>query len=131
MNPTNTSILIDVRRGLVTSAIAACLALGATITHAAEKAPDGQRSSKVVQYGDLNLANPQGVDRLYRRIVAAANEVCETHGDRSIVNFELTRICMRQSIAKAVTAVGNPALAALHATKMGQPPAGAGELARR
>ena len=131
MNSNRTSILIDVRRSLVTSAIAACLAFGATIGHAAEKAPVDQHPSKVVEYGDLNLATPQGIDRLYRRIVAAAGGVCELAGDRSLANFEVTRLCMRQTIAKAVTAVGSPNLAALHAAKTGQSPSGVGQVATR
>ena len=131
MNPTNTSTLIDVRRGFITSAIAACLTLGATMGHAAEQAPASQPPGRVVEYSDLNLATPKGIDHLYRRIAAAAAGVCEMNGDRSLENFELTRICVRQSIAKAVSAVGNPALAALHAAKTGRQPAGAGELVSR
>jgi UrcA family protein len=33
---------------------------------------------RTVTYGDLNLAHPQGVEQLYRRIVGAARQVCDT-----------------------------------------------------
>ena len=102
----------------------------ATITHAAE-APEYRPASKIVQYGDLNLANPQAVKRLYDRIVAAANEVCGWRDERSLAAFEHQRICTQQSITRAVAAVGNPALAVLHATKTGQPTERVAELTKR
>ena len=48
--------------------------------HAADKSSDSEPMKKTVKYGDLNLANPQGVEQLYRRIVGAARQVCEYPG---------------------------------------------------
>lgn len=132
MNTTNASLLIDVRHALFTSVAAACLALSATITHAAGEAPAYRPASKIVQYGDLNLANPQAVKQLYNRIVAASNEVCGRQDERSLEAFAHHRICTQQSITRgAVAAVGNPALAALHAAKTGQPTERLAELPKR
>ena len=131
MYTTNTSVSIDVRHALFTSLAAACLALSATIAHAADEAPGYQPASKIVQYGDLNLANPQAVKRLYDRIVTAANEVCGREDERSLDTFAHHRTCTQQSITRAVAAVGNPALAALHAAKTGQPTERLAELTKR
>ena len=75
----------------------------------------------MMTYGDLNLANPQGVGQLYRRIVGAAQQVCDALNGRSLQAKEQFSICTKQSIARAVSAVDQPALTALHAIKTGQP----------
>ena len=119
------------RKTLITHVAAACFALGAAAAHAAEPASTAQAPSKVVEFGDLNTTSRQGIERLYQRIVTAANEVCQQHGDRSLANFEQTRICIKQTTAKAVASVGNPGLAALYAAKSGQPTARVAKLAGR
>ncbi len=77
----------------------------------------------MVQYGDLNLANPQAIQLLYQRIVAAANKVCDSRDHRSLQAFAHDRNCKERSIASAVAAVGRPELTALYAAKTsGQSP---------
>ena len=76
---------------------------------------------KTVTYGDLNLANRQGIEQLYRRIVGAAQQVCDVFNGRSLQAKEQFSICTKESIARAVSAVDQPALTALHASKTGQP----------
>jgi UrcA family protein len=123
MNTTHTSARrrIDVR-GLVLATLAtACLAAASTVVQAADKSPDSEPVKKTVTYGDLNLANPQGVEQLYRRIVGAARQVCDDLDGRSLLEKEQFSICIKQSIARAVAAVDQPALTGLHAIKTGQP----------
>src|SRR5450631_2149080 len=121
MNTRNTAIRnsFDVRRLVLTTFATACLAVAATAVHAAEQARDSAPMMTVV-YSDLNLANPQGVERLYRRIVAAAQQVCDSRQGRSLQAQAMDSICTKQSIAHAVAAVGQPALTSLHAVKTGQ-----------
>lgn len=123
MNTTNTSAKkrIDVRRLVLAALAMACLAATSTAVYAADKSPDSEPTKTTVKYGDLNLANPQGVERLYRRIVGAARQVCGGSDGRSLEEKEEFSICRKLSIARAVAAVDQPALTALHAVKTGQP----------
>lgn len=123
MNTTNTSTRksIDVRPFVLATFATACLAVASTAVHAADRFSDSEPMKKTVTYGDLNLANPQGVQQLYRRIVGAAQQVCDDLNGRSLQAKEQFAICTKQSIARAVSAVDQPALTALHAIKTGQP----------
>jgi UrcA family protein len=123
MNTTNTSTRksIDVRPFVLATFATACLAVASTAVHAADRFSDSEPMKKTVTYGDLNLANPRGVQQLYRRIVGAAQQVCDDLNGRSLQAKEQFAICTKQSIARAVSAVDQPALTALHAIKTGQP----------
>ena len=121
MNTNTTTHTRTDARSLFLAALAmACLAATSTIVHAADQSSDFEAMKKTVTYGDLNLANSQGVERLYWRIVAAAQQVCGSLDGRSLERKIQFSICTKQSIARAVAAVGQPALAALHAAKTGQ-----------
>lgn len=102
---------------VLTGVAAACL--HPALVRAAD-APDSDPVKKTVTYADLNLASRQGIERLYRRIVSAAHDVCDDSGDRSMVAQILAARCTRDAINHAVTAVNQPALTALHAQKSGQ-----------
>ena len=108
-------------RGPVFAALAtACLASSLS-AQAGELSSSGLDSvQKTVTYGDLNLANPQGVKELYRRIYAASQQVCHALEGRSLEQKDQYSFCTAQSIAHAVAAVDEPALTALQATKTGQ-----------
>ena len=121
MNTTNTRKSIDVRPLVLATFATACLAVASTAVHAADRFSDSEPMKKTVTYGDLNLANPRGVQQLYRRIVGAAQQVCDDLNGRSLQAKEQFAICTKQSIARAVSAVDQPALTALHAIKTGQP----------
>jgi UrcA family protein len=105
-------------RILVLSGIAAAC-LHPALVRAAD-APDSDRMKKTVTYADLNLSNPAAIERLYRRIVSAAHDVCES-GDQSLEARILAATCTHQAINHAVAAVNQPALTALHDQKSGQP----------
>jgi UrcA family protein len=131
MKKTNTSAdsCVEVRAPLLAALAAICFAVATTSVRAADVSADSV-PMKTVTYGDLNLANHQGVEQLYRRIVGAAQQVCNALNGRSLQEKQQFSICTRQSIARAVVAVDQPALTALQATKIGQPD-GAAKLARR
>jgi UrcA family protein len=124
MNTMNTSTRkpVDVRPLLLATFATACLAVASTAVHATDRFSDSEPTKKTVTYGDLNLANPQGVGQLYRRIVGAAQQVCDAPNGRSLHAKEQFSICTKQSIARAVSAVDQQAMTALHAAiKTGQP----------
>jgi UrcA family protein len=124
---TNASPRIDFCNAFTAAFAAACLGLMATVSQAADTAPGIEPAKKVVQYGDLNLSNATAVQRLYQRIVSAARQVCDDRsGPRPLEEQVRTRICIAQSVERAVTAVNHPALTMLYDEKTGRtstPPA--------
>ena len=123
MNTTNifTRKCIDVRGLVLASLAAACLTVTSIAVRAADTFSEAEPMKKTVTYGDLNLSVPRGVEQLYRRIVVAAHQVCGAQDGRSLQAKEEFSICTQQSIARAVVAVDQPALTALHAIKTGKP----------
>ena len=84
------------------------------VTHqaCAQSVPNDARQV-AVHYSDLNLDEPQGVQRLYRRIKAAAQEVCDVNTS----DFRLLQIhqrCTSNAISKAVNQVHSAQLRALY-----------------
>jgi UrcA family protein len=105
-------------RGLIVTAILGALAGFATICAAADTTDVPQ---VVVKFGDLSLSSPQGANKLYSRLAAAAQEVCKSFavdgrdlGARARVNA-----CLHRAIADAVTRVGQPELFAIYNAKNG------------
>jgi UrcA family protein len=74
---------------------------------------------RVVSYADLNLNNPAGVQKLYRRISAAARSVCGLNEALS-VQRAMAKACTQKAIDDAVTKVSNHNLSAYHAQKIGK-----------
>ena len=131
MSTTTSSTRKTLLRVLFPSLAAAYLGLCAPVNRAAEPVAGSEPAAKMVQYGDLNLATTQGVERLYQRIVGAASEVCDGHGDRSMKNIARVQMCISESIRHAVVAAGVPQLSALYASKTGQQKKGSTALAQR
>ena len=73
--------------------------------------------SVTVRYHDLNLNSPEGVASLYRRIHAAAVNVCESAEGPQLVNrmfWTEWNFCINHAVANAVNAVHNEKLSAYH-----------------
>jgi UrcA family protein len=106
--------------GLLATAIVCAVASSAATVCAATDSNDFP--SVVVKFADLNLSNPAGVAALYRRIDAAARDVCKSY-DVSSGRFTAARTdpCVRKAIEDAVTKVGHPALFAIYNAKHPQP----------
>jgi UrcA family protein len=92
---------------LLCGAIAVC-----TLQLTAHAADEGM-PSKRVSYADLDISKPAGAKVLYKRIVKAANEVCQINGFESFAAAQLVNRCMDRAIDNAVKDVGSPALSAL------------------
>jgi len=89
------------------AALICCSALGS----AAAAGTEPTRRSLTVSYGDLNLANPLGVERLYKRLRQAANRVC---GDPVMVRLSGYAQCTQHAVEEAVRSIDNRNLTALH-----------------
>jgi len=68
-----------------------------------------------VKVGDLDLNNPAGVSKLYRRLQIAAQKVCgpsEATGTRLVSREQ--RACVTDAVDGAVRQLNRPALTAYH-----------------
>jgi UrcA family protein len=108
-------------RGLIATAMVSALAPSFAVVCAAADRSD--TASEIVKYGDLNVSDPQGAATLYRRIVAAAHNVCGSDEIDSRLLGSRVRVeaCVHQAIVDAVTRVGRPELIAAYNAKNRQP----------
>ena len=111
------SNLNDLWHGALIAAVTACMAVGlADVARAAS--PDTAPSVRV-SYGDLDLANAQGVQTLHARVTAAARQVCAPDGleIRNLKLYSIERACMSEAVANAEAAVQGTKVANLSARR--------------
>ncbi|MGB7739687.1 MAG: UrcA family protein [Steroidobacteraceae bacterium] len=60
---------------------------------------------KVVNYGDLNLSRPEGINTLEARIRRAVDSVCEQSGDKGLSRAHVERECRDAALADAMAQV--------------------------
>ena len=101
--------------GLITGLIFA--AVGTSIA----RASDLETPRIVVSYADLDVSRADGVKVLYRRIQAAAANVCEEFDGRRLEQKILFRNCKLDATNNAVASVSLPALSDIHAARVGAP----------
>lgn len=89
----------------------AALALASFAAAAGAAPTGGAPPSMTVRYADLNLRTPEGVASLYRRLTAAASQVCPLAYTPDLHTQELSKQCQHAAIERAVRAIGNPMLA--------------------
>lgn len=82
----------------------ATLAAAAALVPAAHAAA-GDPPSVVLKYSAANVATEQGARELYRRIAAAADEVCPVEFGHNPALAALARQCRLEAIAHAVGSV--------------------------
>jgi UrcA family protein len=118
MNTTNPSARL---RGFIATAIFS--ALVSSFAAVCTAADSSDTRSETVKYGDLNVSNPEGAATLYRRIAAAANNVCRSYetDSRYIGSQAGLNACVHKAIADAVTKVGRPELFTVYNSKNRQP----------
>jgi UrcA family protein len=93
---------------------AACLLTG-SLGVAQASTPANDVPSVVVSYNDLDLSSADGVRTLYRRISFAARQVCPADDSMQPERIAMAYNCRQAAIARAVSAVHSPQLAALSA----------------
>ncbi len=76
-----------------------------------------------VKYADLNLNTTAGANVLYRRIGAAAKQVCGDPDRRDLARTTQATACTARAVAEAVAKVGAPALTRVYARETGGTPA--------
>jgi UrcA family protein len=95
----------------------ACLTLVVPFSPLAATAAESSSyevATRTVKFADLNLSRPDDVVKLYARIKAAANEVCEPADSRSIDTAVHVRHCKEQAISRAVADAQSSILMAFH-----------------
>lgn len=70
----------------------------------AEELPSAQ-----VQYADLNLQNPAGVQALYARLGIAAAQVCESYSAsaKELARSRAYKACIVEAVARAVAQINH------------------------
>jgi UrcA family protein len=118
MNTTNPSARL---RGFIATAIFSALASSFAAVCTAADSSDTR--NQTVKYADLNVSNPEGAATLYRRIAAAANDVCRSFelDSRYIGSQAGLNACVHKAIADAVAKVGRPELYTVYNSKNRQP----------
>jgi UrcA family protein len=102
-----------------TKIAAATLIAVATLAGAAANADDAV-PSQAVKFGDLNLNSEQGAATLYKRIVAAARNVCPSdESDRQLRPISVGQSCTDAAVARAVRQVNNNTLTSYYSAKTG------------
>ncbi len=81
--------------------------------------PDNSVPHKVVSFHDLNLNSPEGAAALYRRINAAAYEVCGSPDRYDLSTLKLHR-CVKDAVSRAIAQVNSPMLTSLYEAKSGK-----------
>jgi len=114
MNTTATHRIPASARALLLGVAGLCLSMAA---QAGESARYGASVTRVVvNYGDLNLASPQGARTMYARLRSAASQACGARpGTRDLQESSNYTACYNQALDKAVRKLDNARLQALHA----------------
>ena len=108
--PTAAITIATILCGIFSAAVAAT---------ASAQSVDEDVPSRVVKYAPASLVTDRGARLVYRRIVAAATEVCPADpGSPHFVSRPVER-CRAQAISRAVQKIDNPRLAAIHSRSLG------------
>ena len=71
-----------------------------------------------VNFGDLDLSKSRDTERLYSRLRSASSAVCSDFANyRSNRMRDRHAACIDRALSDAIETIGNPSLAAFHATK--------------
>jgi UrcA family protein len=95
------------------AAIFSLCGLAALSTLHSASAAEDTLPMKKVSFGDLDISKAAGAQALYRRIVAAAHQVCEVNQFKTLTTSHLIEGCIDRAIDNAVRDVDSPALTAL------------------
>ena len=98
---------------LLLGSLAGVLAAGA----AGAASATGDVPAVSVKYSQESLATNGGVYDLYRRITIAAKQVCPDVSSRELSALHQVVVCREEAIARAISQIDNPKLAALHASR--------------
>ena len=102
---------------LLAAAAVGALFLGQPTAVRAEDAADATPTAHVF-YGDLDLSQPAGVQKLWGRLNQAARKVCASYTASVRRDFERRHAeCISKAVSDAVSDIDNPALTAHYTAK--------------
>jgi len=109
-------MLKSTQRFSLALAVSALVFADVLTTTAQAEASWGSTPQIVVRYADVNLSTDYGVQVLYKRLQAAARQVCSTYeGHNNLLsNRAKWQACYDQALAGAVTEVNVEQLTALY-----------------
>lgn len=88
-------------------------------------APSDEVPRITVSYADLDLTRAEGAQTLYRRLRAAARQVCDAgHDMRALAERARYRACVDKALEEAVRTIDRDVLTALHRRKAPRSAAG-------
>ncbi|MDB6083629.1 MAG: hypothetical protein JWN43_1510 [Gammaproteobacteria bacterium] len=105
-----------IRTTLYSTLYCLCAATTLVALQTPASAADDALPTRRVSYADLDISKPAGAKVLYRRIEAAAQEVCGMQRHNELATMGRNRACIEEAIAKAVTQVNSVALSDLHSS---------------
>lgn len=115
------STQIHWRDTMKTISIALAITLLSTSAAMAEAPMQDPHSSRVVAYADLDLERETGVQTLYRRITAAAREVCQpTAGILRIYQGRHMKRCVNDAVERAIADADRAELTRFHAQRLAE-----------
>lgn len=94
----------------VAIATAAAFAAFNCVANAADDVPQVK-----VKYSALELDDRADAQRLYKRLQAAADRVCDSYSGRDLQRRALQQQCTTEALNRAVLNVNHPSVLALHA----------------
>jgi UrcA family protein len=90
------------------------IALAASVlslsTLAARAAPTAEPYSVTVQFADLDIERKAGVAKLYSRIKAAAQRVCDQQANERLAAKQTYSVCVERAVAAAIARINRPML---------------------
>jgi UrcA family protein len=91
--------------------------MGIMVLAAAQAPAATLDSAVVVKYADLDINTAAGAEQLYARIRRAAAQVCPQVSFIEVSRHLASQRCQEDVVAHAVGSIGNPQLAAVHASR--------------
>ena len=101
----NTSIRTRIYTAISCLMSTAALCTALSITAEAQTVP-----SKIVKFNDLDITTPDGAKVLYKRIRAAARDVCDVSTGNDPILRTATKVCIEKAVDRAVKGVNAPML---------------------
>jgi UrcA family protein len=97
-------------RTTIYTAISCIMGTAALCTTLSTTAKAEDVPHKTVKFNDLDITTPDGAKILYKRIRAAAREVCEVSTGNDPILGTATKDCIEKSVDRAVKGVNAPML---------------------
>ena len=101
----NTSIRTRIYTAISCFMSTAALCSAISTTAEAQTVP-----SKIVKFNDLDITTPDGAKVLYKRIRAAARDVCDVSTGNDPILRTATKVCIEKAVDRAVKGVNAPML---------------------